>query len=202
MNKNKIIKITGIIVFLTIFFFIAFSINKDYISSFDMYVYDLSQKINTPFTTTLFKIITSLSGVSFVCFALVLCLIFIKDKHKRNTVLLIAFLVVLLNQIVKIIIARPRPEDIMLITEVGYSFPSAHAMFSFAFYGVLLYYLINSKMSKKWKIIVGILLTLLIITIPITRIYLGVHFASDVIAGISLSAAILLIYSLFSEKKS
>lgn len=202
MNKNKIIKIAGIIVFLTIFFFIAFSINKEYINRFDMYAYDLSQTINTPFTTFLFKIITSLSGVEFVCLALVLCLLFIKNKKKRNTVLLIAFLVVLINQIVKIIIARPRPEDIMMITEIGYSFPSAHAMFSFAFYGMFLYYLLQSKMSKKKKILMGTVLCLLIILIPITRIYLGVHFASDVIAGVSLSASILLIYSLLNEKKA
>jgi len=90
----------------------------------------------------------------------------------------------------------------MMITEIGYSFPSAHAMFSFAFYGMFLYYLLQSKMSKKKKILMGTVLCLLIILIPITRIYLGVHFASDVIAGVSLSASILLIYSLLNEKKA
>ena len=106
-----------------------------------------------------------------------------------------------LNQIIKMIIARPRPdESTMLVSEIGYSFPSAHAMFSLAFYGLLLYYLYKMELNKKMKIFLGVVLCFLIILIPITRIYLGVHYASDVVAGLCLSSAILLIYSLFKNK--
>lgn len=200
--KSKIIKIFSIIILLIIFFCLAFSLKSGYIEKFDNIIYNLSQTIKSPFTTELFKIITFLSSPTFIVFVLILCFIFIKDKKKRNIIFLNSILVFSLNQIIKIIVSRPRPEDIMLVTETGFSFPSAHAMFSLAFYGLFVYYTYKSDLNKKMKIFLIILLCLMIILIPITRIYLGVHYASDVVAGLCLSGAILLIYSLFQKKKA
>ena len=202
MNKNRNIKIIGIGILLSIFFFIAFSINTGYIETFDSYIYNLTQKLNTSEVTDFFKVITNLAGPAFVLIVLALCMILIKNKKIKKIILLNAILIVGLNQIVKFIVARPRPEDIMLVTETGFSFPSAHAMFVLAFYGLFIYFIHKSDILKKNKILLDILLGSLIILIPITRIYLGVHYASDVIAGLCLSGAVLLIYSLFKEKKA
>jgi len=199
---NKIIKIVGIFLLLLTFFLILFNLDSEFIKDFDEYAYNLMQTINTPITTELAKIITFLSNPEFALFIIVLCVIFVKNKNIRNLILTNAIIVTLINQIIKRIVARPRPDEWMLIEEMGFSFPSAHAMFSFAFYGLFLYFINKSNIEKKWKILSTILLVFLIMSIPITRIYLGVHYASDVVAGLCLSGVILIIYSFFIKKEA
>ncbi|WP_255153806.1 phosphatase PAP2 family protein [Ferruginibacter sp. HRS2-29] len=83
----------------------------------------------------------------------------------------------------KMLFRRPRP-DMPLLHEVkGLSFPSGHAFMSFTFFGIVIYLIYKSRF-KGWKrylaVIIFILVTLLV---GISRIYLRVHYASDVIAG-------------------
>ncbi|GEK91972.1 phosphatase PAP2 family protein [Alkalibacterium kapii] len=111
-----------------------------------------------------------------------------------------------LNQIVKFIFQRERPSGFdPLIEQGGYSFPSGHAMGSMIAYGALLFLIIRTY--SKWKVILPatIIIIPLIALIGISRIYLGVHFPSDVIGGYSLGLAVLAfslgIYSLFLTKK-
>ena len=92
------------------------------------------------------------------------------------------------------IIQRPRPEDFRLIEETGYSFPSGHSMASMAFYGLIIYFAFKYVKNKNAKIIICTILSLLVLLIGISRIYLGVHYASDVIAGFVLSIAYLVVY--------
>lgn len=202
---KKAIKIICAFIFLMIFFLIALNINTGFIEKLDNFIYDTVQKLNSDSVTFLFKGITFLSSPQFIIVALILCLIFIKNKKTKNFIVLNAIIVVFLNQLIKVIVARPRPSELMMVEESGFSFPSAHAMFSLAFYGVLLHYLNKMNINKKTKFLLGIILCFLIILIPITRIYLGVHYASDVIAGLCLSSFILLVYSMFplkNDKKS
>ena len=109
----------------------------------------------------------------------------------------------ILNYIVKMICRRPRPIDINLITETGFSLPSSHAMVSVSFYGFLMYYIYKLDINKKKKIAVEILLATLIVLIGISRVYLGVHYASDVLAGMMLSICyyILFIKLIYTKKK-
>lgn len=107
----------------------------------------------------------------------------------------------IVNQGLKFLFARPRPEGINLITKTGYSFPSGHTMAAVAFYGFLIYMIINSKINKAVKWILNIALVFLIINISISRIYLGVHYLSDIIAGVLISLCILLIMSYVIKRK-
>lgn len=100
----------------------------------------------------------------------------------------------LLNQILKNIVQRPRPTEFRMIDESGYSFPSGHSMASAAFYGFLIYLVYKKVKNKKLKITIITLLSLLIILIGISRIYLGVHYTSDVLAGFFVSISYLTIY--------
>ena len=86
--------------------------------------------------------------------------------------------------ILKYLVGRARPSgNISLFIESSSSFPSAHAALSLAFFGFIIY-CVNKLLDKKnTKIIVTSLLLLLIILIGFSRIYLGVHFLSDVLAG-------------------
>lgn len=131
------------------------------------------------------------------------CLVIVLWKKIRKVFLINLLSVFTLNYILKLIFSRERPIDINIITETGYSFPSGHAMISLSIYGFLAYLLWKS--DYKYKKIGVALLILLIILIGISRIYLGVHYTSDVIAGFIISLSYLLffidfIYSKIKEK--
>lgn len=99
-----------------------------------------------------------------------------------------------LNQLIKHIIRRPRPPmDRRLIRQGGYSFPSGHSMAALCVYGVLIYFCFTKIKNKKLKIACISLLTLMILLIGISRIYVGVHYPSDVLGGYLLSIGILII---------
>lgn len=101
--------------------------------------------------------------------------------------------IALINQIIKNIMQRPRPSVPHLAVEHGYSFPSGHAMAATAFYGFLIYLTYRYLHNRVAKIIIIIALVLLIPTIMFTRVYLGVHYVSDVLAGCLFSIAYLTI---------
>ena len=123
-------------------------------------------------------------------------LILIKNKQVGILVIINLILNSLLNLALKNIFTRGRPTITHLIKENGYSLPSGHAMASLAFYGLIIYLVYKSvNLSKKVKTILISLLTLLIILIGISRIYLGVHYVSDVIAGYSITTFYLIIYT-------
>ena len=100
----------------------------------------------------------------------------------------------ILNQLLKRILRRPRPTEFRIVEETGYSFPSGHSMVSMAFYGYLIYLIYRYIKNKyiKWSLIV--LLSILICLIGISRIYLGVHYTSDVLGGFLLSISYLVVY--------
>jgi undecaprenyl-diphosphatase len=90
----------------------------------------------------------------------------------------------LLNRLIKDLFARPRPFfEHPLLLETSYSFPSGHAMESFAVYGMLAYFAVLTLRSWRARTAVVIGVALLVILIGFSRMYLGVHYFSDVVAG-------------------
>ena len=81
-----------------------------------------------------------------------------------------------------------------MVEESSFSFPSGHAMASMAFYGLIIYFIDKNMKNEKLKKIISISLSILIFLIGISRIYLGVHYASDVIAGFAISIVYLILY--------
>ena len=102
--------------------------------------------------------------------------------------------------LLKYIFSRPRPLIPLLEPARGFSFPSGHAMMSFSFYGLLIYMIYQNVRNPyaKWTLIV--LLFLLIFLIGLSRVYLRVHYASDVIAGFA-AGFIWVVLSLFIVNK-
>lgn len=182
-------------IFLTLLFLVLFSIVTcltltGNLTNFDNTIYNFIIHNRSITLDSYFKIITKLSNTITILIIGCVFLIVLKniDKIKLLSVLSIAGLS---NKILKVIIKRPRPSHLHLITEKGFSFPSGHAMGSVALYGFLLY-LVSKKVKNKYlKIILMIFLSYLIITIGISRIYLGVHYPSDILGGYLLSLAII-----------
>ena len=88
--------------------------------------------------------------------------------------------------LIKILVERARPADVALLQLDTYSFPSGHATTAMALYGFLAYVL--WQLYPKWRLLIVTLSALLITGIGISRVYLGVHYPSDVIGGYLLGA--------------
>ncbi len=86
--------------------------------------------------------------------------------------------------LVKLLVHRPRPplEDAVYV-QSGFSFPSGHSTVSAALYGTLAYLLIRGARSEPVKVLIGTVAALVVFAIGLSRVYLGVHYPSDVLAG-------------------
>ncbi len=146
------------------------------------------------FATPIAKIITNFGGAIFLIAITVILFILIKNKKIGVAITTNLVLVALLNQLLKNILQRPRPTEYRIIQETGYSFPSGHSMASMAFYGYLIYLIYKYVENKNIKWILITLLSILICSIGISRIYLGVHYTSDVLGGFLISISYLVIY--------
>ena len=155
----------------------------------------ISKYLISDFVTPIAKFITNFGGVIRLIFITTILLIFIKNKLIKIYIVLNLAISGILNQILKNIVQRPRPTEFRLIDEKGYSFPSGHSMVSAAFHGFLIYLIFKNVKNKYLKWISIILLTILIILIGISRIYLGVHYTSDVLAGFLISISYLIIFT-------
>jgi membrane-associated phospholipid phosphatase len=112
--------------------------------------------------------------------------VFLRLRRVRAAILLLVTMVgaTLLNWLLKLLFQRTRPVPFFgLDAPSSYSFPSGHALASFCFYGALAA-LITARLRSRWlRLAIWALAVLVIVAVGFTRIYLGVHYASDVIAG-------------------
>ena len=179
---------------LTIFILMVIMLLNSNLTSFDNWVYKYVTYFKNDVLTGIFKFISFLCSVWFILFITVILMIFSKNKKFTFCIGLNVLLCFLLNQTLKFSFARNRPIDINLVDEIGYSFPSAHSMISLAFYGLFIYIVFHMNITKGKKALICLGLALLTLLMGISRIYLGVHYASDVLAGFALSMAYLIVY--------
>lgn len=188
-------KMIVLFIFLILFIIILNDVFDDAIIYYDEWAYDiLVKKHRSDLLTIVMKIITEF-GSAFVLIPLSL-FFFLKPKDKSVGIAsgLNLIIITIINTILKLIIRRPRPSGFNIIDEFGFSFPSGHSMVSTAFYGFLIYLVYKNIKNKMLKIFLCSLLFFLIISICISRVYLGVHYASDVIGGFCISISYLMLY--------
>ncbi len=176
-------------------------LQKNKFESFDSKVYEFIIQFKSDSLTMLMKLISFLCSVWFLLLFSVVIMLVCKRKRFVFFIVLNLLLCFLLNQTMKFIFERPRPFNINIIIENGYSFPSGHSMVSLAFYGLFIYIIWHMNKPRLEKLFYVIPLILLVLLIGISRIYLGVHYASDVIAGYALSMAYLIIFIKLFYKK-
>lgn len=173
------------------------------INIIDSNTYSIITKLMSNNVTAVMIFISYLgSAVVLICLTIAL-IILLKNKRDAKFITSNLVIVFLLNKILKLIIERPRPSVLRLVYEEGYSFPSGHAMVSMGFYGFLIYLAYKNIKNKKIKIPLIIFLSILILLIGVSRIYLGVHYATDIIGGflIAIIYLILFIKFLYKNKK-
>lgn len=114
------------------------------------------------------------------------------NKHKHSAILLLVstFGGVLLNNLLKFGFSRPRPDIIpWATTATFYSFPSGHAMSATVVYSTVAYLAGRLQRTHRARLAVAVVATLVVFIICLSRLYLGVHYPSDVIAGIIIGLA-------------
>lgn len=166
----------------------------DTVYKLDNSIYNKIISFKSDTMTSVITFITMLCNTEFIIVATLLLILGLSDNKKSAMVASNVVLCSVINTIIKHIFVRPRPVGIKLIPQGGYSFPSGHSMMAVAFYGLLIYLIWKSKWKKVWKIFTTILLSIMILLIGISRIYLGVHFASDVIAGFAIALSYLILF--------
>ena len=153
--------------------------------------------------TTIFRGITRLIDLPIVIsWAILLTAIFYLKKWKTESLLvagnlsLAGILIVSLKHLYQ----RPRPDILHLVEEKGFSFPSGHSLAVTLLIGSLIIIVGQRVKNKTVKLILQISLGIYLVSVIISRVYLGVHYPSDVLASLCLGLGILFIEFPFYDK--
>jgi undecaprenyl-diphosphatase len=185
--------ITGIIAFvmvvlgMNIFIELTEHLKDDILANYDKQISEYIVSFRTPWLTDYFTFVTHAGDkygylAVLVTFALITYLAFKKWRYvlQITGVLLLS---AVSNLLLKRFINRARPTAEHLVNVTTLSYPSGHSMSAMAFYGFLMYLIYTFKMNIFLKVSLMITLFLFVLSIGISRIYLGVHFPTDVAGG-------------------
>ncbi len=172
---------------LLLFGLLAKQVFEGELSSFDEAIRQAFQGIATPGLTQVMIFFTYL-GSSYgilLLFLIALFLLYIFDKMRAAALLTIIMSgKVVLETVLKLSFQRPRPEAFFGFTPpTSFSFPSGHAFSSLCLFGALALIATSGSRSRGSNIIIWVAAVFLILTIGSSRIYLGVHYPSDILAG-------------------
>ena len=152
---------------------------------FDTTIISLIQSFQSPALTNFFLTVTKVGDAHIVIFVgiFVAVILYLKKKYFYAHGLLISLLLSgALTYIIKNTIERARPLN-GLIMESGFSFPSGHSLLATTLIGFLIYIIYKYHDSHTFKITAITILSILLVCVLISRIYLGIHYPTDVIAG-------------------
>jgi len=176
-------------------------VDQELVIQLDIWINEKISLLWNPLLNSIMIFITNVGSAWFIVPAAILMLIFfIRNKKWRYSLLLIFSLSggKILEVFTKHVIARHRPEHGLIFID-GYSFPSGHATASIIFFAILAYYLKNHIQRKSLKISLILLCITITFLIGFSRVYLKVHWFSDIIAGFALGMFWLTLMVLFLE---
>jgi len=192
-----------------LFGYIAAAINNETIESFDMSIIGFVQGLETPWLTAVMKTFTWI-GSAVVVIAITLIsftLLFFFLHYRQQAFLLLTVVLgsVLFNYLLKIYFKRERPEIHRILDIGGFSFPSGHTMMAFSLYTILSYIAWRNAKTTPNRILLTLFVAFMILMIGLSRIYLGVHYPSDVVGGIAASGfwgtIAVVVYAFYQNQK-
>lgn len=192
-----------VVVPVMLFTILAVCIHADIATHFEGWAYSETVEHMSPLLTSFMKGVTQIGNPASV---MIFCLgIFLIPKLRKTIALPVSTAVILstvADVALKRTFARSRPNILRLISEVGYSFPSGHAMVNASFYVMLILMAFRYMKDLRKKIAFSCLCAVLIGLIGLSRIYLGVHYAGDVLGGWLFGFAIsVLVYLLWMNRQ-
>mgnify|MGYP000300465221 CR=1 FL=1 len=176
-----------VIVLIKFFVELTQSLQTEMLADFDAKVSEYITSFRTPNLTQYFIFVTDVGdtwgyiSVFSLCSILFYC--FFKRWKYVGQLALVLLLALSSNIVLKQLINRARPSLEHLVTVKTLSYPSGHAMTAMAFYGFLIYLIATFKINQFLKFAIIVLCSFLILSIGISRVYLAVHFPSDVLGG-------------------
>jgi undecaprenyl-diphosphatase len=160
--------------------------------NFDVTIISYIRGMESPLLTRMMTFFTEIgNGLSIVVITIIVMIVLYKFLDHRRELLFLAWVIIgssLLNVMLKLLFQRERPTIDRLVEAIGYSFPSGHSMAAFSLYGALAFLIWKHITTVFGRVMVIIVSSLFIVTIGVSRIYLGVHYPSDVIGGYLMSA--------------
>ncbi len=178
---------------LLLFFRVVHEVLSEQEHDFDQAVFAwLAQHVIDPGRTSAMRSVSFLASRNFLLVAYsLLVIIYLVKGYRRRTleILLIGLVGYCINYLMKQFYQRPRPPDPLADPLHNFSFPSGHATSAFVFYGLLVYLTWQSRLSRRAKWLITTLLLLLALLIGFSRVYLRLHYASDVLAGFCIGLA-------------
>ena len=178
------------LVILFVFVAITHEIVLEHENGFDQNISQVISLLVSPFATRLMEIVTFFGSPNFLFPAYLVLILYYLFRKKIKLALDITMIGLSSTGVLflfKDIFQRQRPLDPLIRNVTGFSFPSGHSFSSFTFFGLLIFILWKTGLKKAWKILVTIILFLFAATIAFSRVYLRVHYPSDVVAGFCLS---------------
>ena len=185
-----------VLVAAVVFIYLLGEVAEGEIMKLDSLAYALFvERLRTDSATSVMQGFTGLLDIPVLLVMTLIVTAFAPGKAPGRCVALNLVCVLALNQLLKAIVQRPRPDGFRLIAETGYSFPSGHSMISMAFFGLLVWMVWTYEKDRVLARIWSALFSLVIVMVGVSRIYLGVHYASDVLAGFCVSLIWLAFYT-------
>ncbi|MDR5589090.1 phosphatase PAP2 family protein [Christiangramia sp. SM2212] len=170
-----------------IFIKLTESLKTDFMGSFDQAVTSEVVSWRQDLLTEYFIAVTNLGDVwgYIIVFSLCTLIFYLVFKSWKfvGQIALVLVLALSSNLLLKRLVNRARPDAEFLVEVQTLSYPSGHAMMAMAFYGFLIYLINSLQIRKFYKFLLSLFLIILILSIGISRIYLGVHYPSDIIGG-------------------
>ncbi|MCM3666360.1 phosphatase PAP2 family protein [Mesobacillus subterraneus] len=190
------------------FIVMSYLVKAEHLVMFDRVVMDRVQGLEAAGLTAAMKFFTYIGSLKFIVIMTIpiFLVLFYVLKHRLEILvfLSVVYITPILNRLLKMYFHRARPDFNRLIEIGGYSFPSGHAMNAFSFYSIFAFLLWRHVPTVMARTAVILLSTFMILAIGLSRVYLGVHYPSDIIGGFLASglwvAAVIWFFQRYKEK--
>lgn len=185
-GKSLIIRLGLSLLFLVLFAIVAYAVSAGSAIPFDMVVSSMIQHRESEPLTVISRLVSLLGSVAVLSGLFVMSMAVLFILHRRKPALVLALVMagaIVLENALKYAFHRSRPVSLLMTAPESYSFPSGHAIFSVCFYVATAAFCTSKFTGCAGRAGLWTCVIMLVIAIGLSRIYLGIHYPSDVIAG-------------------